>query len=197
MTCARLSPVIFCTYRRTSPFTCLLCFQYSCSQSVRLIQAYTSDRLAASNCTSSVASRKARICSRLNRSPFLMLTFNPQHAEPPPPILQAHLALESNPSFRLILHWTRLRLALDRDMPYNEGVILVGTAGVPFSLFRGGTKSDSPQPSHIRAHFISATPRRGVGRSSENQARAFVRRGFPDFEQAITRQLASQNKLSR
>src|SRR5919198_3206754 len=81
VTWARLSPVIFCKYCRSSPFVARLCVQYSCSHSVRLTQPYTSARFAASNSTSSVASKNPRICSRLNFSPFRTLMFNPQHAE--------------------------------------------------------------------------------------------------------------------
>src|ERR1019366_7893840 len=52
------------------------------------------------------AFKNSRICSRLSRSPFLMLMINTQHAAPHP--LQAHSALETRPASRLILRYTRL-----------------------------------------------------------------------------------------
>jgi len=35
-------------------------------------------------------------------------------------LLQAHLALETSPSFRLILHWTRLEIDTSGSVAYNE-----------------------------------------------------------------------------
>src|SRR5208337_2737253 len=53
---------------------------------------------------SSLAWRNAAIPFRLNFSASCTLIIHPQHAC----ILQAHLVLETDPSFRLILYWKRL-----------------------------------------------------------------------------------------
>ena len=86
--CARLSPVIFARYRRTSPrlarlqFAPVLLAQRPLHPGVNLFP------ILASNCTSSLASRNARICSRLTLCPVCTLTINSQHADS---LLQAHL----------------------------------------------------------------------------------------------------------
>src|SRR5208337_3866688 len=55
---------------------------------------------------SSLAWRNAAIPFRLNFSASCTLIIHPQHAC----ILQAHLVLETDPSFRLILYWKRLHI---------------------------------------------------------------------------------------
>ena len=50
----------------------------------------------------------ARICSRFIGLSCSMLMINPQHAYSPS--LQAHLVLETQCGFRLILYWIRLEL---------------------------------------------------------------------------------------
>src|SRR5208337_2704040 len=57
---------------------------------------------------SSLAWRNAAIPFRLNFSASCTLIIHPQHAC----ILQAHLVLETDPCFRLILYWKRLESSL-------------------------------------------------------------------------------------
>src|ERR1035437_6285447 len=94
-------------YRLTRPLSLRARLAYSCAHSVRSVHSYSSLRLAALNPTSPLAPTNARICSKLNRSPFFMLISNPQHAVS---LLQAHLALETHLPFRLIWRWKRLSL---------------------------------------------------------------------------------------
>src|SRR5208337_2019654 len=64
---------------------------------------------------SSLAWRNAAIPFRLNFSASCTLIIHPQHAC----ILQAHLVLETDPSFRLILYWKRLNVDLVPDLVHH------------------------------------------------------------------------------
>src|ERR1035438_6397153 len=81
VTCARLSPVIRRTYRRTRPFTSRPSRTYPCCRRTRVIQPYTSSRSFPLKRTSLLLSTNARICSRLSFSPSSMLMINAQHAQ--------------------------------------------------------------------------------------------------------------------
>src|SRR5208337_251281 len=64
---------------------------------------------------SSLAWRNAAIPFRLNFSASCTLIIHPQHAC----ILQAHLVLETDPCFRLILYWKRVHLVAATIFWYN------------------------------------------------------------------------------
>jgi len=86
------------------------------------------------NPTSLLASKNARICSRLNPSAACMLTINPQHAGSRP--LQLILYEKTNPRSRLILHETRLVGAQEANVWYDGDSTLGGAKAVRFGQGR-------------------------------------------------------------
>ena len=106
-------PVIFSMYRRNRPRTALPCRPYSCCDQHSLHPAIDLLPILALK-----PDFLARLNEPANRFQTQLLCF--VHADVQSPaclILQAHLVLESNPSFRLILYWKRVLLA--RDLCYS------------------------------------------------------------------------------
>src|ERR1039458_9819041 len=115
--CARLSPVIFSIYRRSKPRAVRPNASQFCSPRHPLTQAQTSSFFSPTKCTASLAFKKTRISSRLIPGLLLTLIVNTQHGRSP---LQAHLACETAPPSRLILHETRLPFDHLPQTPYTE-----------------------------------------------------------------------------
>src|SRR5688500_1580199 len=87
--------------------------RYPCSRRVWLTHPYTSSRFLPSNCSSSLACRNSRICSRLIAFLLCTLMINPRLAGCS---LQANLVCETRSTFRLILYETRLPLAITQPL---------------------------------------------------------------------------------